>query len=78
MRGKAGKRLPSTAINLGQRGLLGQRQLGVQLRPQRGQDLVQQCRVEDVRRFTERPEGGPADVQALLDTLQRRGLSQTA
>ena len=63
---------------LGQRGLLGQRQMRVQLGSQRGQHLVQQRRVEDVGRFTEGTQGGLVDPEALLHLGQRRRLLQAA
>ena len=63
---------------LGQRLLVGQRHMGAQLGPQRGQDLVQQRRVEDVRCFTERAQRRPTDAEALLHLGQRRRLLQAA
>jgi hypothetical protein len=63
---------------LGQGLLVGQRHVGAQLGSQRGQDIVQQHRVEDVRGFTERPQRRSADAEALLHLGQRRGLWQAA
>jgi len=56
--------------------LLGQRQVRAQAGPQRGQDLVQQGRVEDVGRFTEGTQGRLADPEALLHGGQGRRLLQ--
>ena len=61
---------------VGRRGLLGQRQVRAQAGPQRGQDLVQQGRVEDVGRFTQGTQGRLADPEALLHGGQGRRLLQ--
>jgi hypothetical protein len=45
---------------------------------QRGQDLVQQGRVEDVGRFTEGTQGRGVDPEAFLHLGQRRRLLQAA
>src|SRR6266567_7081753 len=63
---------------LGQRSLLGQRQVRAQVGPQRGQHLVQQRRVKDVGRFTEGTQGRLVDPEALLHFRQRRRLLQAA
>ena len=63
---------------LGQRGVRGERQVRAQGRSQRGQDLVQQRRVEDVGGFTEGAQGRPAHPEALLHLGQHGGLLQAA
>ena len=61
---------------LGQRGLLGQRQLRAQVRTQRAQHLVQQRGVKDVGRFTQATQGRGVDAEALLHFGQGRRLLQ--
>ena len=63
---------------VGQRDLLGQRQVRAQVGSQRGQDFVQQRRVEDVGRFTEGTQRRLADPEALLHVGQCRRLLQAA
>jgi hypothetical protein len=63
---------------LGQGGLLGQRQVRAQAGSQRGQDFVQQGRVEDVGCFTEGTQGRRAEPEALLHVGQGRRLLQAA
>ena len=77
MRGKAGKRLPSTAIRWAQRGVLGQQQVRAQAGPQRGQDRVQQGRVEDVGRFLQGTQGRRADPGRSCGGQGRRLLQAT-
>jgi len=61
---------------LGQRGLLGPRQLWAQARTQREQHLVQQRGVKDVGCFTQGTQGRGVDAEALLHFGQGRCLLQ--
>src|SRR5262249_41616847 len=63
---------------LGQRGLLGQRELRAQVGPQRDQHLVQQRSVKDIGRFTQGTQGRGVDAKALLHRSQGRRLLQAA
>jgi hypothetical protein len=66
MRGKVGKEAAIDGNQLGQRSLLGQRQLRAQVGSQRDQHLVQQRGVKDVGRFTQGTQGRGVDAKALL------------
>ena len=76
IRGKAGKRLPSTAVSDAERRLFGPRQVGLELRTEGGQDLMQQRRVEHGGRFTQRAQRGPSDAELGLHVREGGRLLQ--